>query len=458
VLGTIRLSKRATVAAAGVAASALFLLPSSHASAAVVVVPCTGTNATDVAALKAAITAANIAGNQTLSLGSGCTFTLSTVDNSGVNGLPLITSTMVIQGNGDTITRSTAPSTPAFRFFQTSATGNLTITGLTLSNGGGIFEGGAIYGIGPVTVDLSTFSQNTSTGGGGGAILDSGVLTVSDSSFLSNATGTLGGAISASQIIENSAYSLAVTGSTFSGNQAGQAGGAISTDNSGWMINSTLNGNSSSEAGGFFDHAAPSFKILDVTIDGNVAATANAGGGITNAVTTAALTVTNTIVADNTNGDCGSGTGIVASTDGGHNLETGTSCGFTNSAIHVEPKLNALADNSGPTFTMELGPFSPAYDRGNPAVCAAAIPNGAAGFDQRHQPRKTIIRCDIGAYEQQRLPESAAGAAPGVPVPSTGAGTGGSPASVTGLLLACVGALLMLGSLVVVSRRRGSVA
>jgi hypothetical protein len=454
VLGTFHLSKRAAVAAAATAACALFLLPGSHASAAVVVVPCTGTNATDVAALKAAITAANIAGNQTLSLASGCTFTLSTVDNNGVNGLPQITSTMVIQGNGDTITRSTAPNTPGFRFFKTTFSGNLTLTDLTLSNGGGIFEGGAIYGIGPISVNLSTFTNNSTGGGGGGAIFDSGALSVTNSTFLSNATGTLGGAISAGQAIENTDYSLTVLGSTFSGNQSGGGGGAISTDNSGWMINSTLNGNSSPEGGAFLDHGAPSFKILDVTVDGNVAGTASAGGGITNAVTTAALTVTNTIVADNTNGNCGSGTGIVGMTDGGHNLENGTSCGFSVSAVNAEPALEALADNSGPTLTMELKVTSPAFSKGDETVCLAAVPNGAGGVDQRQKGRKTAIPCDIGAYEQQTLSATPLPTATAVPVPATGAVTGDSSGPPTGGILAGAGVLLLIGCLVVAGRRR----
>lgn len=443
--GRSNISIRA-VCAAVVAASAGFVLAGTHAAAAIVSVPCTGNNATDVAALKTAISNADTAGNQTLSLGAGCTFTLSTIDN-GDNGLPEITSAVGIQGNGDTITRSSGANIPLFRFFETASAGNLTITGLTLTNGAG-FSGGAIAGTGPVTVSNSTFSGNNASDGDGGAIFNNAVLTVSNTSFTSNATVGRGGAIASEQESEASNRALTVTGSTFSGNQANTDGGGIYTNNATVVINSTLNNNSSEVGGAIYNDGTAGVKILDSTIAGNVATIALSGGGIANTDVKSGLTVTNTIVADNTAGNCGSATGLNGVTDGGHNLENGTPCGFASAAVNAEPALGTLQNNGGPTFTMAITSTSPAYSKASASVCAAATPNGAGGVDQRGDPRKTSIACDIGAFEVQPVATPTP-----IPVPPTGAGTGSSPASLTGVLVAGVG-LALVGLLTVVGRRR----
>src|SRR4051794_19779145 len=57
-------------------------------------VPCGGQ-----AALVAAINSANTAGGGTLNLASGCTYLLTAPDN-GVNGLPIVTTTIAVKGNG----------------------------------------------------------------------------------------------------------------------------------------------------------------------------------------------------------------------------------------------------------------------------------------------------------------------------------------------------------------------
>ena len=63
----------------------------------------------DVAGLIAAMNAANSSpAPNTINLASGGTYTLTAVDN-GVNGLPAITNSMTINGNGATIQRSSAP-------------------------------------------------------------------------------------------------------------------------------------------------------------------------------------------------------------------------------------------------------------------------------------------------------------------------------------------------------------
>ena len=78
----------------------------------------------DVASLIQSIETANTNGqSNTINLAAGSIYTLNTVDNFwyGPNGLPAITSTITIEGNGATIQRSTVGSTPNFRLFYISA-------------------------------------------------------------------------------------------------------------------------------------------------------------------------------------------------------------------------------------------------------------------------------------------------------------------------------------------------
>src|SRR5262249_6794620 len=96
--------------------------------------------AAGVADLIADINAANVAGGaNTITLVAGTTFTLTARDNStdGPTGLPVIAANdnLTIQGNGDTITRSTATGTPAFRLLDVAAGASLTMSNATLQGG-----------------------------------------------------------------------------------------------------------------------------------------------------------------------------------------------------------------------------------------------------------------------------------------------------------------------------------
>lgn len=134
----------------------------------------------------------------TLALAPAATYTLDAVDNYwfGPDGLPPISDTIIIEGNGATIERSSASGTPAFRFFYVSGglsgipTGDLILEDLALSNGlaqgggsdmggGGAGMGGAIFDQGTLALEQVTLSGNeaeggnpndTSAGDGGGGI------------------------------------------------------------------------------------------------------------------------------------------------------------------------------------------------------------------------------------------------------------------------------------------------
>ena len=120
--------------AALLAGLAVDLGPTPEARATDYDVPC------DVNQLITTITTAN--GNgvaDTITLALGCTYTLTTTNN-GNNGLPSITTTITINGNGATIQRDlsfTCPdgTNPEFRIFHVAGSGDLTLKDLTVSNG-----------------------------------------------------------------------------------------------------------------------------------------------------------------------------------------------------------------------------------------------------------------------------------------------------------------------------------
>jgi hypothetical protein len=121
----------------------------------------------------------------TIDLAAAATYTLGAVDNYwfGPDGLPPISDTVAIDGNGATISRSSAGGTPDFRFFYVSGglsgipSGNLTLDDLTLSGGlaqggaahqggGGAGMGGAIFVQGSLTLARTTLADNSALGGG----------------------------------------------------------------------------------------------------------------------------------------------------------------------------------------------------------------------------------------------------------------------------------------------------
>jgi chitodextrinase len=373
--------------------------------------PCTA------AALITAITAANTT-NGTVTLTSGCTYTLSAISNTtdaGGVGLPVITGKVTIQGGGATITRSSTAGTPTFRIFDVASSGNLTLNSVKISNGlanNGQQGGGGVFNHGTLTVTGSTFTGNSapsSTGTSGGGIDNSGTLNLSTSTFTSN-TGQEGGAVFNQKTatvtsstftgntatiygggaLLNAAGTMTVTGSTFTGN-TGPGGGAIDNDTTLNISDSTFNGNTGgSNGGGAIINFGPT-TVTQSTIAGN---SSLYGANILN-YTGFTLKISMSIVANGQSGpNCGGGQPV---TDVGYNLDTGSSCGFStenNSKSDTSPQLGPLASNGGPAQTMALPSGSPAID---------AIPASTSGCigttDQRGITRPQGTGCDMGAYE-----------------------------------------------------------
>lgn len=353
--------------------------PVVHAATITVTTTADDTTANGNCTLREAIQAANsdaavdacVAGSgaDTIELAASSTYTLTVADNTdptlGPNGLPIITSTVTINGHGSTIVRSAAGGTPDFRLFQVNSGGRLQLNDVTISNGkvSGSYLGGGIY------------------------ISASGTVTITNSTLSGNAAGNNGGAI-----FNNSGGTLTVSGSTFANNSALNGGGIFN-----WgtvtIANSTLSGNSASFGGGI-NNGSNTVTVTNGTLSGNSASTS--GGAIYNSGGT--VTLKNTIVADSTaGGNCG---GTI--TDGGNNLRWPSS-DLSCVGIFGNPKLGTLANNGGQTQTMALQAGSAALERGSSTICAAAP---VSNLDQRGSPRPSpaSTSCDIGAFESALRP------------------------------------------------------
>jgi hypothetical protein len=377
-----------------------------------------------VPGLIAAINAANgAASGATVTLAAGCVYTLATANNptDGGTGLPVITGKVTVQGNGATIARS-GTATAAFRIFDVASAGRLTLRSLTLRKGladNGTEGGGAIFSRGALSVTSGKFTGNSApatTGTSGGAINSSGPLTVTLSTFSGN-SGQEGGGI----FNQSLTATATVTKSTFTGNTGTIYGGGalVSADGTTIVAADTFAGNSTGPTGGggAIDNDA-TVGISDSTFSGNTGGT-NGGGAVQNFgtatitystlsgnsspygadihnSTTKTLSVSSSIVAGGVGGSNCSGTPAI--TDGGYNIDSGTSCGFSaasHSMNSTNPQLGALASNGGPTQTMALPATSPAF---------GAIPRTVKGCtgstDQRGIPRPQGTGCDVGAYER----------------------------------------------------------
>jgi hypothetical protein len=270
----------------------------------------------------------------------------------------------------------------------------LNLRNLAVSDGGGVGHaaGGAVYNWGgTVTIDNSSFLNNSVIAGGGAicnydypfAPPSQGVMTISNSTFSGNRTTAGSGGGSA---IDNGSV-LTVTNSTFFNNTSGGSGTIGNGNGTVNITNSTFFSNSVAIQGGGIYAYGGTVNVVNNTFSGNNATTA--GGSIFNE--SALVTLYNTIVANSTSGGNCSGT----ITNGGYNLDSGATCGFgttSGSLSNTNPLLAPLGNYGGRTQTMGLLSGSPAIDAviGN-ANCPAT--------DQRGVARPQGTWCDIGAFE-----------------------------------------------------------
>lgn len=300
-----------------------------------------------VASLVKAIDDSNTAGAgpHTITLMDGCTYTFTAANNYwyGPNALPAVTSDLTIEGKGrSVIERSSADSTPAFRLFFVNGApntnvlpnaGKLTLKNLTLRNG---------------------LARGGSSGGGGGGGL-------------------------------------------------GLGGGLFSLNANSTLIHSTLAGNTVQNGTGAAAVADNGSAAYVLSYGKDTTGTANS---------TSVLNLRSSILADDSFGTTGTAKALVTDQKLGGVATTslstpvvieskselnGTLSGNPQLVLALDPKLDMLRDNGGPTQTLSLQQGSPADDAADLAVCKA-MPVG--GFDQRGKQRGGTT-CDLGSFELQ---------------------------------------------------------
>jgi LPXTG-site transpeptidase (sortase) family protein len=144
--------------------------------------------------------------------------------------------------------------------------------------------------------------------------------------------------------------------------------------------------------------------INSSTFEGNGTAITNVATANGTLRTSAVTTIANTILDSSTETencvnlqDEKDGKGLTSFVNGGSNLDSGVSCGFSSNSGSIfgqNPHLGELADYGGPTPTMPLLSGSPAIDKGNPSTCPGRDQRGLAA----------VVKCDIGAFEYAARP------------------------------------------------------
>lgn len=275
-----------------------------------------------------------------------------------------------------------------------------------------------------VIIQNSTVSNNTAEVGGAFNITRS-TLNVIESTVSGNRTYERGGAF----YISRGAI-VTVDRSTISGNiarnESGSGGrgaaffvtGIQNSDEAAevLIINSTISGNetgngvNSGTAGGMYvdQFGAKNIDIINSTITNN---TGWSIGGVL--VYGGIVNIANTIIANQGAGDdCqvfDQGGAPFAFTSLGYNLESETSCGFTETGDlqNSDPLLGPLQDNGGPVFTHAItGPLSPAVNNGSNSLYTSeggdlANDTDANGNDRVYDFGSGGI-IDIGSFELQQ--------------------------------------------------------
>ncbi|GAX40857.1 Na-Ca exchanger/integrin-beta4 [Tolypothrix sp. NIES-4075] len=288
----------------------------------------------------------------------------------------------------------------------------LMLTNVTLS-GNSAIDGGGIYNYGDLTVSNSTLSGNSAIDGAGGIYNEYGITTVTNSTLSDNSAQQDGGGIlnGGTLMLTNVTLSgnstnyygggiynygtTTVTNSTLSGNSTIDSGGGIYNYGTTIVTNSTLSGNSAQQEGGGIYNEVGTTTVTNSTLSGNSAQ--QEGGGIYNEIDT--VKAKNTIIANNTANSNPDFDGTL--TSDGYNLIGNTSGttitgNTTGNILNVNPKLDTLKDNGGPTYTMALLTGSPAINAGDSA--------SAPTTDQRGTDRIKNNKIDIGAYESNLNP------------------------------------------------------
>lgn len=329
------------------------------------------------------------------------------------------------QGNGGGIFSNTGTATVL----------RTTITGNTASNTGG----GIHSSTGSLTVTESSllYNRSYSSGDGGGIWIDNGTLAVTDCTISGSFTNGNGGGIASETAdatvlrttmannwgndgggIWSSGGSLNISESTLNQNFAPGSGGGIFSDDAFLNIqSSTISGNAAgSDGGGLWIQASAGayVSLKHSTVAFNRARAYYSGLGAGGGIITSGSTIVglnHTIVANNVRAGTaddifGKATAYYSLIGVDSNaLINNTGGGLIGTSVQpIDPLLDALADNGGPTLTHALLSGSLAVDAGFPNLSPGY---DAPLYDQRGPSFSRVrngdgqpgARIDIGAFE-----------------------------------------------------------
>jgi hypothetical protein len=186
-----------------------------------------------------------------------------------------ITKNLTIQGPG--AGQLTVSGDSLSRVFEVAKSANVTLSGLTISNGNAT-DGGGIYidYRGTLTVNGCTLSGNTARSGGGGIFNSGGgTVTISNSTLSGNTAGEPGSNEGEGGAIYNNGVNGAVT-----------------------ITGCTLSSNTAARGGGIYTLGGAPLTVAGCTLSDN-AADGGYGGGIYNASSGAWLTVSGSTFSSN---------------------------------------------------------------------------------------------------------------------------------------------------------------
>jgi hypothetical protein len=255
----------------------------------------------------------------------------------------------------------------------------------------------------------TTVAYNTAPNGGG--IWNNGVLTMTNSTLLSNTAANLGGGLKnendASAVllgvtIDNNRAQNGAGGGihsrgfmgldqvTLSNNVGGTDGGALALYFPAVLARTTFSHNTAARGGGLFYNSNYDLPLLNLTLAENQAPT---GAGLFNAGKNP-IVLKNTIIAGSGGATC---KGKIVSA--GFNIANDGSCNLDGKGDqpNTQPQLGPLQNNGGLTATHLPEPGSPAIDHGTNKNCPPQDQRGVAR--PQESDGQGAILCDVGAVE-----------------------------------------------------------
>jgi len=352
--------------------------------------------------------------NDTIQFQSGLNGTISLVTASG----PLVISKNVTLTANPAVNAITITGHNQTGVLKVTSATTATIAGLTIAQGkdsANVFGGIYVEAGSELTVNGCTFVGNQSTGVGGGAILNTGTLTVTNSTFNNN-SGVVGGAID-----NVSGATATLINCTISGNQAttgSGSGGGVANAGSLTLINTLVAQNTSA---GTAPDVFGAFTSSGHNLIGNATGATGLTNGINGDLVGSAAPFTGNLTAGlNSIANVSSTAGLAVGqliTDTAGAIPAGTviallgphtitlSRAATSSQIgdtftsSVYANLGPLRNNGGGIQTMALRPTSPGIDAGANSDAVFTVPT----VDSRGVSRPQAGNVDIGAVEANQL-------------------------------------------------------